>query len=61
MVVAVLMTSCQVSDQPKIGPATTLMASRKVDDRPSGRSTHRGNRANSGAGCISASAFRSAG
>src|SRR5262245_55713658 len=53
MVVPVLMTSCQVSDQSKTGPetphsTTTAMASTKVDDLPTCRSTHRANRAKSG-------------
>ena len=44
MVVPVLMTSCQVSEKPKIGPVTiqsamTPMARRKVDCRPHQRET----------------------
>ena len=53
MVVPVLMTNCQVSDQPKAGPETaqtrtTPMASTKVDERPTCRSTQRANRAKNG-------------
>ena len=60
IVVAVLMTSCQVSDQPKIGPdaahrTTTAIASRKVDERPTCRSTQRANRAKNGIASGSAS------
>src|SRR6267154_1039514 len=65
MVVAVLMTSCQVSDHPKIGPeapqrTTTAMASRNVDDRPTCRSTQRANREKSGVACASFLATRAA-
>lgn len=54
MVVPVLMTSCHVSDQPKIGPdtahrRTTAIASTKVEERPTWRSTQRANCAKSGA------------
>src|SRR5215471_687512 len=61
IVVAVLMTSCQVSDQPKIGPQaaqrrTAAIASRNVDDRPTCRSTQRANRAKSGVAWVSPSA-----
>jgi hypothetical protein len=59
-VVPVLMTSCQVSDQPKSGPETvqsrtTAIASTKVDERPTCRSTQRANRAKSGVALVSAS------
>jgi hypothetical protein len=65
MVVAVLMTSCRVSDHPKIGPqapqiTTTAMASRNVDDRPTCRSTQSANRAKSGVAGASCLAIRAA-
>jgi hypothetical protein len=45
IVVPVLMTSCQVSDQPNMGldiaqTRTTSIACTKLDDRPTCRSTH---------------------
>jgi len=60
IVVPVLMTSCQVSDQPKSGPETaqsrtTAIASTKVDERPTCRSTQRANRAKSGVALVSTS------
>src|SRR5215216_6728791 len=56
MVVPVLMTSCQVSDQPNTGPViaqttTTAQASTKAVGDPTCRSIQRANRSNAPALC----------